>query len=162
MFIFDRCCRSSAAVTPVKYECDINNLTGTFARSKILLKGKLTNGALVTPAPGLLYVAGRALKGFKTLIYDTNISLITGAIFPDIMHIVWQCKDRIHDRLWTHKKMSHIIGLPRTVALLVRGRYIYNLNVCILKCVIHTPFYNNGHTDFFLWNCPHLNATGPL
>ena len=52
MFIFDRCCRSSAAVTPVKYECDANNLTGTFARSKILLTDKLTNGALVSPTPG--------------------------------------------------------------------------------------------------------------
>ena len=52
MFIFDRCCRSSAAVTPVKYECDTNNLTGTSARSKILLTEKLTNGALVTPTHG--------------------------------------------------------------------------------------------------------------
>ena len=51
MFIFDRCCRSSAAVTPVKYECDTNNLTGTSARSKVLLTEKLTNGALVTPTP---------------------------------------------------------------------------------------------------------------
>ena len=53
MFIFDRCCRSSAAATPVKYECDANKLTGTFARSKILLTEKLTNGALVTPIPGV-------------------------------------------------------------------------------------------------------------
>ena len=53
MFIFDRCCRSSAAVTPAKYECDANNLTGTFARSKILLTEKLTNGALVTPTPAI-------------------------------------------------------------------------------------------------------------
>ena len=52
MFIFDRGHRSSATVTPVKYECDANNLTGTFARSKILLMEKLTNGALVTPTPG--------------------------------------------------------------------------------------------------------------
>ena len=49
--IFDRCCRSSAAVTPVKYECDLKNVTGTYARSKILLTEKLTNGALVTPTP---------------------------------------------------------------------------------------------------------------
>ena len=42
----------SAAVTPVKYECDSKNLTGTFARSKILLVEKLTNGALVTPTLG--------------------------------------------------------------------------------------------------------------
>ena len=51
MFIFERCRCSSAAVTPVKYECDANNPTGTFARSKILLTEKLTNGALVPPTP---------------------------------------------------------------------------------------------------------------
>ena len=51
MFIFDRCRRSSAAVAPVKYKCASNNLRGTFARSKILLTEKLTNSALVTPAP---------------------------------------------------------------------------------------------------------------
>ena len=39
------------AMTPVKYECDSGNLTGTFARSKILLTEKLANGALVTPTP---------------------------------------------------------------------------------------------------------------
>ena len=42
---------SSAVVTPVKYECGWNNLTCTFARSKILLTEKLTNRALVTPTP---------------------------------------------------------------------------------------------------------------
>ena len=36
-------------VTPVKYECDSNNLQATFARSNILLTEKLINGALVTP-----------------------------------------------------------------------------------------------------------------
>ena len=43
----------AAAVTPVKYECDAKNLTGTFARSKILLMEELTNGVLVTPTPDL-------------------------------------------------------------------------------------------------------------
>ena len=52
-FIFDRCRRSSAAATPVKYECDSKNLTCTFAISKILLTEKLTNGALVTPISGI-------------------------------------------------------------------------------------------------------------
>ena len=50
MFIFDRCRRSSAAVTPVKYKCDSRNLRGTFARSKILLmeKWSLSNPHLRT------------------------------------------------------------------------------------------------------------------
>ena len=36
----------------IKYERDSYNLTGTFARSRMLFSEKLTNGALVTPAPG--------------------------------------------------------------------------------------------------------------
>ena len=36
----------------VKYKCDSANLTGTFARSKILLAEKLASRALVTPTPG--------------------------------------------------------------------------------------------------------------
>ena len=48
-FIFDRCRCSSAAVVPVKYKSDSNNLTGTFARSKILLTEKFTKIVLVTP-----------------------------------------------------------------------------------------------------------------
>ena len=52
--MFDRCRRSSAAGAPVKYTRDSKNLRGTFARSKILLAEKLTNGDLVTPTPGAL------------------------------------------------------------------------------------------------------------
>ena len=58
MFIFGRCHRSSAAVTPTKYEYGWNNLTCTFAWSKILLKEKLTSEALVTPTPELLLFQG--------------------------------------------------------------------------------------------------------
>ena len=47
--------RGSAAVTPVKYECNANNLTGTLTGLKILLTEKLTNGALVTPIPDLVW-----------------------------------------------------------------------------------------------------------
>ena len=53
MFIFGTCSRSLAVVTSVKYGCDLKNLTCTFARSKILLTDKLTNGALVTSTPVL-------------------------------------------------------------------------------------------------------------
>ena len=52
-FIFDRCHRNWVAATPVKYESDSKNLTGTFARSKISLADKSTNGALVTPTTDL-------------------------------------------------------------------------------------------------------------
>ena len=43
-------------MTPVKYECDANNLPGTVAGLKILLMEKLMNGALVTPTPGFIHV----------------------------------------------------------------------------------------------------------
>ena len=49
--IYDICCRSSAAVTPVKDECDQKNQIDTFARFKILLMEKLTKAALITPIP---------------------------------------------------------------------------------------------------------------
>ena len=69
IFIFDRCRRSSAAVTPVKYECDANNLTGTFARSKILLTEKLTNRALVTPTPWAVNIAWKAPESLPSLTH---------------------------------------------------------------------------------------------
>ena len=51
MFIFVRCLRSSAAVTPVKYERDIVQVTGVF----VTLKNCENNGteeiSLVTPTP---------------------------------------------------------------------------------------------------------------
>ena len=43
--------RVSQQLIAVKYECDLNNLTITFARSKISLTEKSTNEALVTPTP---------------------------------------------------------------------------------------------------------------
>ena len=71
-FIFGRCRRSSAAVTSVKYECGWNNLTCTFARSKILLKEKLTNGALVTPTPNFHIFP---VAGYKPSLYTRDISI---------------------------------------------------------------------------------------
>ena len=46
MSIFVRCHCSSAAVTPIKHECDSKNLTGTFVRLKSLLMEKSMNGAI--------------------------------------------------------------------------------------------------------------------
>ena len=55
---------SCSYLTGVKYECEANNLTGTFARSKILLSEKLTNGDLVTPTTGLS-ASGRFLSKLR-------------------------------------------------------------------------------------------------
>ena len=45
-----------------KYECDTNNLTGSFARSKTLLSEKLTNGTLVSPNPDLQYSSSHRVR----------------------------------------------------------------------------------------------------
>ena len=54
MFIFARCLRSSAAVTPAKYELDIIQVTTVF----IIRKNWENNGTekigVVTPTPGSL------------------------------------------------------------------------------------------------------------
>ena len=44
-FLYDRCCHR----TPVKYECDLKDLTYTFAKAEITHK----NGALVTSILGM-------------------------------------------------------------------------------------------------------------
>ena len=84
IFIFDRCCRTSAAVTPVKYECDANNLTGTFAISKILLTEKLTNGALVTPTPVM-----RKMFPFDDVIMIVDQHQFQYPITRDIVRWSW-------------------------------------------------------------------------
>ena len=87
-----RCHRSSAAVTPFKYECDSNNLTCTFTISKILLTEKLTNGTLVTPTPGLLR------------LFQSNAS--EGCTIPCLYWIlitVWHlASNRCYQKVWPH------------------------------------------------------------
>ena len=68
-------------MTPVKYECDTNNLTGTSARSKILLTEKLTNGALVTPTLGTfqtaIYICGQYAKIMETYKLEDDFSVVS-------------------------------------------------------------------------------------
>ena len=51
MFIFDRCRRSSAAVTPVKYECDAYNLTVIFCKIENFAFGEINERNLSNPHP---------------------------------------------------------------------------------------------------------------
>ena len=85
-FIFGRCRRSQAAVTPGKYECDSKNLRDTFVRSKILLTEKLTNGALVIPT----------LNGYCSCEspYMQCIVSIPSPICPDNPSH-WECYNRL-------------------------------------------------------------------
>ena len=57
IYIYDRCYRDS------------NNLRGTFARSKILLTQKFTNGALVTPTPETPRLRGCNVAHVARVIY---------------------------------------------------------------------------------------------
>ena len=60
-FIFDRCHRSLAAVTPAKYERDLKYVTYYCDKLKFSATEELTNGALETPTPGLPFVNSRRL-----------------------------------------------------------------------------------------------------
>ena len=52
MFIFARCLRSSAAVTPAKYELDIIQVTTVFIIRKKWENNGTEKIGLVTPIPG--------------------------------------------------------------------------------------------------------------
>ena len=56
MFIFDRCRRSSVAVTAVKYESDSRNLTSTFFKIENFAYGEINERSLSKPIPGLTLV----------------------------------------------------------------------------------------------------------
>ena len=56
IFISDRCHCIVGAATPVRCECDLNDLTSTLAKSKFSQAEKLTKGTLITPTPGQLKV----------------------------------------------------------------------------------------------------------
>ena len=144
MFIFDRCCRSSAAMTAVKYECDANNLTGTFVRSNILLTEKLTNEALVTPTPGLSRnflwneLANKRMHTVFSMIFVNgfNADIFSGSKVITSQHsralvfavvglraiALCQCKDR------TSASVSTVVFHRRIVYSFVIGRYISKAN----------------------------------
>ena len=67
-FIFVRCLRSTAVVTPVKYECDIAQVTSVF----IILKNWENNGTekigLVTPTPADDGNKNSNVTGWPTLL----------------------------------------------------------------------------------------------
>ena len=54
MFIFARCLRSSAVVTPAKYELDIIKVTTVFMIRKNWENNGTEKIGLVTPTPGVI------------------------------------------------------------------------------------------------------------
>ena len=120
VLIFDRCCRISAVVTPVRYECDTNNLACTLTGSKILLTEKLTNGALVTPTPGQWKSCFRAMVlVVQSYFWCTNLtalfwipSKIQGAVS------IWKC-------------YLTSIGIPIIKIRQFRDHFIFNMGIPI-------------------------------
>ena len=94
MFIFVRCHRSYAALTPVKYEHDLKNLTRDFILSETYVTKKITNGALVPPTPVVCVIpniycpAQRAKSGLP--IYSNVIVLLLWFASPLLLHPLYQ------------------------------------------------------------------------
>ena len=65
MFIFARCLRSSAAVTPVKYELDIIQVTTVLIIQKKWENNGTEKIGLVTPTPALHWMSSQRLRLLK-------------------------------------------------------------------------------------------------
>ena len=98
-FIFDRCCHSLAAVAPVKYKCDSNNLISTL---KILLTEKLMNGGLVTPTPG--HGCNKPCQCLDLAEMDI------GGLTVKYLHLVLLCKLQILSREWDNGMDSVLLS----------------------------------------------------
>ena len=70
IFIFDRCYCSPAAVTPVKYEYDSNDLTYILAKIKTIPNWWINEWSVSNPHPGAIYLACQFSRGsrFVTII----------------------------------------------------------------------------------------------
>ena len=77
VYIYDRCYRDS------------NNLRGTFARSKMLLTEKFTNGALVTPTPETPRLRGCNVAHMARVIYIYDIYMCVSVCVRVCMWWLW-------------------------------------------------------------------------
>ena len=67
--IFDKCHRSSAALTPVKYKSDSKNLTGIFFAKWKMLNGEINEwGFSNTPTPGRVKIIPWIINIVRTLL----------------------------------------------------------------------------------------------
>ena len=78
-FIFDRCHRSSAAVTLVKYECDSNGIPPTFAEIRNIPNGEMTERIFSDPHPGPLGKLNLSID------YITGMTILAG-LEPSTSH----------------------------------------------------------------------------
>ena len=108
------CRRRLAAMTPVKYEYDSKNVTGTFARSKIFAYGEINERGFSNPHPyqGLYSLSGKASYRKISLSFEAarsesglfrslwNLTGTSAAVLPKTIvltsHLV---ASRLHD-IW--------------------------------------------------------------
>ena len=150
-FIFDRCRHSSAAVAPVKYKCDLNNLRGTFARTKILLTEKLTNGALVTPTPGLRPIAlspgswqtSLGLGSMSQYMYSAQILICI--VNTDSGNGLVQAPCHFLSQCWPKSMLSYGVTRPQCVNMInlhcfIKYRQVSNIRHTLVgnKIVDHS------------------------
>ena len=85
MFIFARCLRSSAAVTPAKYELDIIQVTTVLIIRKKWENNGTEKIGLVTPTPGPLH-GGVDRVGSSRIVMYSRLSLNRYPIKHDRTH----------------------------------------------------------------------------
>ena len=161
VYIFDRCRHSSAAVAPVKYKCDSNNLRVTFTRSNILLTEKLKNGTLVTPTPGdglvpdygsrggsapgasnVRSVTLTVLYGFSSYQAQMIISMRECVTHNDFWPWAISSKSFSHD--FAIKLLKYVTSCPvRSTACTILDwffPYLAQMITSIRRCVMHNDF----------------------
>ena len=132
-FIFDRCHRSSAAVTPVKYECDWGDLRSTFAKSILSLTEKLMDAALV------IHVVTPTLEPLSTSILHWS--------FCTTLQLSIHCGAIITKKTHNKHPEAYLWGWTIWVSIMTWNSDLYSASVTVMlyatSCYIG-PWYNRG------------------
>ena len=163
--IFARCCRSSAAVTPVKYEWDVKNVTDTFARSKILLTEKLTNGILVTPTPGLWILAVESddylheyqngmhgISRWKCMSMNYILQCCLATMF-----VLWVCTSVNTKAWWLRLRQVDDIAKLKDASKLIR----ISMDERNITLISKSMLFYLRHTSIRIWYIFHNNLPDP-
>ena len=130
--LFDRCHRSLAAVTLVKYERVSNNLAYNVKRSNIFLPEKLTSETLVTHTPGLIplglwvtyWLISMLIENASVWVdFDVNIGLFTGLSTDLYLQVLYGYSAGIGSKL-TLKIIGYLTILIQPLLCINRHRNI--------------------------------------
>ena len=114
-FIFHRCQCNWAVATPVKYESDLNNLTGIFAKSTSLAE-KLTKVALVNSTTGskrwlMKPMSNMTYNDWRKASHFTDHSIICSKAYQ-VFHWRTKCGQMTHKLIkWPPKLKQGVIFL---------------------------------------------------